>query len=152
MRTRGVLLVQPEHLLSFELMGLERLLSGESELGDVLIETQRWLNDNSRDVLNESNEILSVRFELIYAMGTQRVIEFSPDRWTIIEHILGLITRFIQLVLQIFPQGLELRSVCPGSFPRVRILDTSAADKLLKMVAREVCEAGLPGVPVWNLP
>ncbi len=152
MRTGGVLLVQPEHLLSFELMGLERLLSGESELGNVLIKTQRWLNDNSRDILDESDEILSVRFELIYAMGTQRAIEFSPDRWTIIEHVLGLVSRFAQPVLQIFPQGLELRSVCPGNFPRVRILDTSAADKLLEMVAREVCEAGLPGVPVWNLP
>ena len=79
-------------------------------------------------------------------------IEFSPDRWTIIEHVLGLVTRFAQPVLQIFPQGLGLRSVCPGGFPRVRILNTSATDKLLEMVAREVCEAGLPGVPVWNLP
>lgn len=42
--------------------------------------------------------------------------------------------------------------MCPGSFPSVRILDTSAADKLLEMVAREVCDAGLPGVPVWDLP
>ena len=37
MRTGGVLLVQQEQLLSFELMGVERLLSGESELGNILI-------------------------------------------------------------------------------------------------------------------
>jgi len=80
MRTGGVLLVQSEHLLLFELMGLERLLFGESELGDVLIETQRWLNNNSRDILDKSDEILSVRFELVYAIGTQRAIVFSPDR------------------------------------------------------------------------
>ncbi len=152
MRTSGILLVQPEHLLSFELMGLERLLSGEPELGNTLVETQRWLEDKSRDILDESDEILSVRFELIYTMGTQSAIEFSPDRWTIIEHVLGLVSRFAAPVFQLFPQGLELRSVCPGSFPRMRILQPSAADKLLEMVAREVCEAGLPGVPVWNLP
>jgi hypothetical protein len=80
MRTGGILLVQPEHLLSFELMSLERVLSDELELGDVLIETQRWLEDNSRDILDESDEILSVRFELVYTMGTQRLIEFSPNR------------------------------------------------------------------------
>lgn len=152
MRTSGILLIQPENLLSFELMGLERLLSGESELGNTLIETQRWLDDNSRDILDESDEILSVRFELIYTMGTQRAIEFSPDRWIIIEHVLGLVSRFAQPLFQLFPQGLELRSVCPGSFPRMRIIQPSAADKLLEMVASEVCEAGLPGVPMWNLP
>lgn len=152
MCTGGILLVQPEHILSFELMGIERLLSGESELGNTLIETQRWLEDNSRDILDESDEILSVRFELIYTMGTQRAIEFGPDRWIIIEHILGLVSRFAPRVLQLFPHGLELRSVRQGIFPRMRILQPSAAYKLLEMVAREVCEAGLPGVPVWNLP
>ena len=70
MRTRGILLVQSEHLLSFKLMGLERLLSGELELGNVLIDTQRWLENECRDILDESDEILSVRFELIYTMGT----------------------------------------------------------------------------------
>ena len=152
MRTRGILLVQPEHLLSFELMGPERLLSGELELGNVLINTQRWLEDQCRDILDESDEILSVRFELIYTMGTQRAIEFSPDRWMIIEHILGLVGRFAQSVLQLFPHGVELGSACLGSFSRIRILQSSAANKLLEMIAREVCEAGVPGVPVWNLP
>jgi len=152
MHTGGILLVQPEHLLSFELMGLERLLSGESELGNVLTQTQLWLEDNSRDILDESDEILSVRFELVYTMGLQRAVEFSPDRWTIIEHVLGLVSRFAQSVLQLFPQGLELRPVCTGGFPRVRILMHSATDKLLEMVAREVCEEGLPGVRVSHLP
>ena len=152
MLTGGVLLVQPENLLSFELMALERLLSGELELGKILIDTQRWLEDKSRDILDESDEILSVRFELIYTMGTQRAIECSPDRWTIIEHVLGLVSSFAQPVLQLFPQGLELQSVCPGGFPRMRILQSSAANELMQMVARKVCEAGLPGVPVWNLP
>ncbi|KAI9820813.1 MAG: hypothetical protein M1826_000838 [Phylliscum demangeonii] len=151
MRLGGILLVQPEHLLSFELMGLERLLSGEAELGNVLIETQRWLEDNSRDILDESDEILSVKFELVYTMGTQRAVEFSPDRWLIIQHVLGLVSRFAEAVLCLFPQGLELRPVCPGGFPRIRILQPGAGDKLVEMIARDVCEAGLPGVPVWNL-
>lgn len=152
MHTGGVLLVQPEHLLSFELMSLERLLSDELELGNILTETQLWLESNSRDILDESDEILSVRFELIYTMGMQRAIDFSPDRWTIIEDILGLVSRFAQPILRLFPQGLELKTGSPGSFPRVRLLQHTAANELLEMVAREVCERGLPGVNVWNLP
>lgn len=152
MQTGGVLVVQPEHLLSFELMSLERLLSDELELGNILTKTQLWLDSNSRDILDESDEILSVRFELIYTIGMQRAIEFSPDRWTIIEDILGLVSHFAQPILRLFPQGLELQTGCPGSFPRVRILQHAAADKLLEMVAGEVCERGLPGVPVWTFP
>ncbi len=147
-----ILLVQSKHLLSFELMSLERLLSGESKLGNVLIQTQLWLNDNSRDILDESDEILSVRFELVYTMSLQRAIEFSPNRWIIIEHVLELVSRFAQSVLQLVPQGLKLRSVCTEGFSRVRILKLFAIDKLLKMVAREVCEEGLSRVRVSHLP
>ena len=53
----GVLLVQPEHLLSFELMGLEYLSSRKVELDKTLIETQRWLEHNARDILDEGDEI-----------------------------------------------------------------------------------------------
>ena len=151
-RTGGILLVQPEHLLSFELMGFERLLSEDTDLGNSLVRTQRWLEDNTRDIFDESDEILSVRFELIYTMGTQSAIELSPDRWTIIQHVLGLVRRFADSVHQSQPQGLELRPGCAGSFPSVRILQAPAADNLIEMVVRQVCKAGLPGVPVWNLP
>lgn len=152
MDTGGILLIQPEHVLSFELMGLERLASGSSELGNIMIQTQAWLQAKSRDILDESDEILSVRFELIYTMGMQRAIEFSPDRWAIIQHVLGLLGRFAHQIHNRFPHGLEVAPAQPGSFPRIRILQTLAGDKLLESVAQQLCELGLPGVPVWNLP
>ncbi|KAH0566189.1 hypothetical protein GP486_000421 [Trichoglossum hirsutum] len=152
MRTGGILLAQPEHLLSFQLMGPERLLSSQSEVGRSIIQTQCWLEENSRDILDESDEILSVRFELIYTIGTQRTIELNPDRWTVIQHILGLVGRFSAVVLEEFPHGLEVRHGSAGSFPHIRILQPPAGDKLLEMVAHEVCNMGLPGVPVWSFP
>ena len=86
MKAGGVLLVQPEHILSFELLGLDRLLSNNSSarnrlLGEEMIKVQDWLHANSRDILDESDEILSVRFELIYTMGLQTAIDYSPNRW-----------------------------------------------------------------------
>src|SRR5690606_708337 len=55
MRVGGILLVQPEHMLSFDLMGLERLSSGEKEIGDILLKAQNWLDTHSRDILDESD-------------------------------------------------------------------------------------------------
>jgi hypothetical protein len=152
MHAGGIILVQPEHILSFELMGFERLLSGNAELGNILIRTQEWLREHSRDILDESDEILSVRFELIYTMGMQRAIEFSPDRWAIIQHVLGLLGHCAHQVLDLFPYGLEVIPAQPGSFPRVRILEAQAGDVLLRMVAHQVCDKGVPGLPVWSLP
>lgn len=86
METGGVLLVQPEHILSFELLGLDRLLSNDPSvenqaLGEEMVNVQHWLHANARDILDESDEILSVRFELIYTMGLQAAIDYSPNRW-----------------------------------------------------------------------
>jgi hypothetical protein len=152
MHTGGILLVQPEHILSFELMGLERLLSSNSKVGNAMIQIQDWLQANSRDILDESDEILSVRFELVYTIDVERHIEFSPDRWAIIQHVLELVGRFAHQVLDRFPHGLEVLPAQPGSFPRIRILQALAGEELLEIVARQLCENGLPGMPVWNLP
>jgi hypothetical protein len=86
MKNGGVLLVQPEDLLSFELLGIDYLLSRELnppeleanlvpkkknseklplvpehspyETGQVLVQTQQWLYQHARDILDESDEIL----------------------------------------------------------------------------------------------
>ncbi len=191
MRDGGVLLVQPEHLLSFELLGFDHLLASSpsaaaaaaaasppspathvavstweqqrAELGRVMLNTQRWLDQHARDILDESDEILSVRFELVYTMGVQRDVELGAVRWAITQHVLSLVSRFAETVRSRFPQGLEVQhqgggeesaaaatTADNGCFPHIRILQSPAGDELLDMVAREVCAAGLPGVPVWK--
>lgn len=148
--TRSIVVIQPEHILSFELMGLDRL-STNSELGSIMIQTQQWLHDNSRDILDESDEILSVKFELIYTMGLQRALEFSPERWTILQHVLGVLSNLASVLQDRNPHGLEVLSAQPGGFPRIRILQTQTGAELLDRVARQLCIDGLPGLNIWNL-
>lgn len=167
----GILLVQPESLLSFELLGIDYLLSRELsrednvasghdatviapeesmyEIGKVMVQTQQWLYHNVRDILDESDEILSVRFELIYTLGIQQNIEFSPDRWTVIQRVLGVLSQIALEVVGQFPQGLEvLQSV--GGFPRIRILQDEAGKVLLNKAAQSICRSGLPSLATWT--
>ncbi|RFU36269.1 hypothetical protein B7463_g125, partial [Scytalidium lignicola] len=148
MELGGILLLQPEHILSFELLGLERLHAGDTAFGNVMIRTQDWLRRNSRDILDESDEILSTRFELIYTVGTQRGIEFGPDRWTIVQHVLWCLSEIAHQFQIQYPDGLEVVPPQPGGFPRIRILQTSVGEELLLHTASILCENGLAGVPV----
>jgi len=66
MEAGGILLCQPEHILSFKLMALETLLSSpSSSLSQSLLSTQRYVEENARDILDESDEILSPKYQLV---------------------------------------------------------------------------------------
>jgi hypothetical protein len=69
MTNRGIMLIQPEHVLSFKLMGIECLLSGKPDIGRSLLRTQHFFDNKSRDIVDESDEIFSVKYELVYTMG-----------------------------------------------------------------------------------
>ncbi len=49
---RGIMLVQPEHILSFKLMGIECAATGKSELGTSLLHTQAFLDQTTRDIVD----------------------------------------------------------------------------------------------------
>lgn len=139
MRCNGILLVQPEHMLSFKLMGFERMFAGKTELGLELVATQSWLDENSRDILDESDEILNIKFELVYAIGTQRNVEFSPDRWKIILDIMESVRWHAPSVHREFPEGLELSPGVNGCFRRVRIIHPAAGKRLIEKVSNDIC-------------
>lgn len=63
MANRGVLLALPEHLLSFKLMGIECLLTDKPDVARSLLGTQEFFDKASRDIIDESDENFSVRFE-----------------------------------------------------------------------------------------
>lgn len=148
METGGVLLLQPEHILSFKLMGIESLITGRESIGRSLLNTQHFFDTNSRDIVDESDENFSVKFELIYTLGMQRPIELSPERWTITQKLLELTARFALELKHVFPLSLEVDDRWPGRFPIIRMLRVDAQETILRWVADHVCNIGFSGFPI----
>ncbi|KAF7189675.1 hypothetical protein HII31_08995, partial [Pseudocercospora fuligena] len=148
----GVLLVQPEHILSLQLMAPECYITSKESVGQSLMEVQDFLDENARDIVDESDENFSVRFELIYTMGMQRSIELSPDRWLLLQQVLDLVRQFAPALAKEFPSSLEVASKMAGSFPRVRILRPDAEAALVHAVAQRICDSGLSGFQISRQP
>jgi Protein of unknown function (DUF3638)/Protein of unknown function (DUF3645) len=148
-RDGGVLLCQPEHILSFQLMGLHLLCEDINKTAPFL-EAQKWLDDHTRDILDESDEILSVRYQLIYTLGTPEPLQGQPDRWQIIQNVFSLLKDNLKDVADTHPGGLELQLVetHPQRFPRTRILTHECGKSLLRCIARQIIfEEKMPWTP-----
>ncbi|KAF2007622.1 hypothetical protein P154DRAFT_593169 [Amniculicola lignicola CBS 123094] len=152
MANRGILLVQPEHLLSFKLMGIECLLSDRRDTGESMLSTQHFFDTKSRDIVDESDENFSVKFELVYTMGSQRPIELSPERWNVIHIILDLVSHYAMEVKNLMPDAIEFDNRWAGRFPRVRTLRADAGNILLGSIAKHICSIGFMGFPVARQP
>ncbi|EED21984.1 conserved hypothetical protein [Talaromyces stipitatus ATCC 10500] len=150
MTNGGVLLVQPEQLLSFELMCSESLIEGNEPLGRALLKTQQFFDESTRDIVDESDENFSTKFELVYAMGTQKSIELSPDRWLFIQTLLSLVGEFATQVQNKYPLSIEVNPSCPGSFPRTRLLRSDAQIDLIDRLARKICDTGMKNLPIYR--
>ncbi|KAK5744766.1 hypothetical protein LTR17_001842 [Elasticomyces elasticus] len=148
MSVRSILLVQPEHILSFKLMALELDILGNYSVGRALLDVQDFFDKSSRDLVDESDENFSVKFELIYTIGTPRLVELSTNRWQCIHEILGLVRKFGQATTDRLPGSLEFTHALPGRFPRTRILKPDAQDDLFSTIAEHVCKTGLKGFPI----
>ncbi|KAK4235167.1 hypothetical protein C8A03DRAFT_46641 [Achaetomium macrosporum] len=136
----GVLLVQPEHLLSFKLMGLENTWTERTRakgLGKQIFDLYRKLEGISRDIVDESDENFGIKFELVYTMGSQQPIDMSPDRWTIIQELMGV--------------GLLVENgKTSGRFPTIRVLEEAASRSFVEAITEHVCRTGLRGFQIQH--
>ncbi|KAF4985920.1 hypothetical protein F66182_16880, partial [Fusarium sp. NRRL 66182] len=148
MKTGGILLVQPEHILSLRLMCLESFIVGKTEIGRSIFRTLRLFRNSSRDVVDESDENFSVKFELIYTMGTQQPLEFSPERWIVVQQILELVRKYALEMKEKFARYIEVDQRQPGRFPRIRLLHDRAARKLLQQIAQHICENDIDSLAI----
>ncbi|THV04293.1 hypothetical protein K435DRAFT_961925 [Dendrothele bispora CBS 962.96] len=162
MESGGILLTQPEHLLSFRLMGVEQILNSglglkrtESSLWQPqLVESHRWLCQHSRDILDESDEILHVRYRLIYTIGKQALLEDHPNRWTTVQEILGLVFKHAPQIKSEYPRGIHLQNhhAVAQSVPIITILQEDALDSLIRMVVTDILNGALSNYPFERLP
>ncbi|KAF8526784.1 hypothetical protein JB92DRAFT_2869478 [Gautieria morchelliformis] len=150
----GVLLCQPEHILSFQLMGLHLLCNTrETERASPFLTAQRWLDSKTRDILDESDELLSVRYQLIYTLGTPMPMQGQPDRWQIIQNVFSLLRDNLDETYMKHNGGLELQSAEPQRFPRTRILTHKCGRELLRTIAQQIVyEEKMPSTPFRSYP
>lgn len=135
-RVGGILVCQPEHILSFQLMGLHTLChEGDTDESRLLLDAQKWLNQHSRDVLDESDEILSVRYQLIYTVGTAKPLRGQPDRWDTLQEVFSLLRAILTGLLS---EGLEMEKTDADCFPRTRILSRECGHQLIQTMARQI--------------
>ncbi|CUA70922.1 Proteasome activator complex subunit 4 [Rhizoctonia solani] len=153
MREGGILLAQPEHILSFKLMGIDRLISS-NEPGDIVVakslrNMQSWLNTHSRDILDESDEILHVRYQLVYTAGQQQPLDDHPDRWTTTQQFLRLTATHVKILQQEYPDSVSYKKKDGGQFPSLRIMpdcSTEVEKKLISAIAADVQNGRLPNL------
>ena len=138
-RVGGVLLCQPEHILSFQLMGLHVLCSTKDiEKAKPFLDAQRWLDDNARDILDESDEILNERYQLIYTLGIPEPLQGQPDRWQVIQTLFSLLKKELGELATAYPDGVEVETVQAHRFPRTRIIGHECGQSLLKSIADQI--------------
>jgi hypothetical protein len=158
-RVQGVLVTQPEHVLSFRLMVIDRMLSSGSPLNQVaqkLQSMQEWLTSTSRDILDESDELLHVRYQLIYTMGQQQPLDGGQDRWTTTQKIFDLVRRHARELQKEFPEEVELLEPSAaegyrGKFFHVRLLGTLASKSLVSRIAEGALDGELDNLTFVNL-
>ncbi|KAJ8593620.1 hypothetical protein M405DRAFT_839099 [Rhizopogon salebrosus TDB-379] len=156
MDTRGILLVQPDHILSFELMAVDRQLpprtwtvgrplSPRSEVADAMLQAQLWLDGHTRDILDESDEILHVRYQLVYTIGVQRSLQGHPERWTTTQQVLTLVAKHAARVKRKFPSDSDISESIHdrGTFPFIRILHPIAGAELVQWIAQDITSGAL---------
>lgn len=66
----GVLLTTSDHMLSFKLSGLQRLVDSKTSEAETMIRFQETLTRFSRDVIDESDFTLAVKTQLIYPVSS----------------------------------------------------------------------------------
>ncbi|GAB1318054.1 ubiquitinyl hydrolase 1 [Madurella fahalii] len=154
----GILLVHPEHLLSFKLMALESIWTEgatANSVGKKILDTYRQFEADSRDIVDESDENFSVKFELMYTMGRQQPVDMSPDRWALIQDLMDVVVDVARELVNgpasSTRDGLLLvEDEAGGRFPTIRVLEESAGVRLVTTVAENVCRTGLRGFPIQH--
>ncbi|THY63972.1 hypothetical protein D6C98_00911 [Aureobasidium pullulans] len=141
---RGVMVTLPEEVLSMKLMTREKLTK-KHELSSKILDLQRWLASNCRDVLDESDEILGIRSQLIYPMGTQQMLDGKNDRWLVPQAVLRRLMYHVEALSQHHHEDLEV-DFNGKSFPIIKILEKKIFEQVVDLLVEDALEGRLAGI------
>ena len=147
LKSSGIMLALPEHILSFNLSGLQRLSDGRIAEAKPMAKVQAWFKKICRDVLDESDFTLAVRTQLIYPSGAQTVVDGYPHRWETAQAVLHLVESHLCTLGLKFPQSLEIFRRSLGGFPVLYFLRNDVEDALIALLVKDVCSERTSVIP-----
>ncbi len=112
---------------------------------------QDWLAEVSHDVLDESDEILHVRYQLVYSSGKQIPVDDSPNRWTTIQQVLGRLKAHAMKLCASFP-GMCAADTTPRGFPIIRMLDPAIIQHISSLIIDDALQGRLSNLSVGVIP
>lgn len=141
---KGILIALPGQILSFRLVGLD-LLRESNPIARKLIDQEQWLRSNCRNIIDESDEVLDPKFQLVYTVGNQQSLDGHSDRWEVTQALLAVVER----------QAIELHwhdATCLDiehdgvRYPILHFLKAGAVDVLIHNLFEVVKAEALPGI------
>lgn len=127
--------------------------AGEVDDAAKWVDLQRWLHSHVRDILDESDEILHSRFQLIYTIGLEQHMDGYPDRWTITQQVLRVLKEYARALSRNHPNSIEYEIGPPGAFPHFRIVRASdVGQRLISSVLEGVMAGRLTNLKFHLLP
>ncbi|GIQ82620.1 protein of unknown function DUF3645 [Kipferlia bialata] len=91
-RKRGdTVLTVPGHRLSFLLKTREQHIKGHAVTAKALTKVVEWHQDHSFDLLDECDNLLSHKFQLVYACGLQMPLDGDSIRWEMAQAVLAAV-------------------------------------------------------------
>ena len=155
----GVLVAQPEHILSQKLMHIDSLLTPHGDgkqpekrlVAHNLGELQDWMAEISRDVLDESDELLHVRYQLVYTAGQHMPVDDHPNRWAIIQQVFGRLQAHAARLHDASPKKFEFDTTQRG-FPTIRVLDSTVFREMATLIINDASEGRLSNLKLGVLP
>jgi hypothetical protein len=162
-RNGHVIVTVPEYRLSLENKALELATSGDIPGSFALQEVLQFFASHGRDVLDESDEILHPKFQLIYSLGEPVDLDGRSMRWVVGAAVLRSVGRHAEALQAEF--GHSSVEINKGSvedvdnglhqFPAVRLLEQAkhgAYAKLCELVCEDFLAGVHPNVPVLLKP
>eukprot|EP00835_Amoeboradix_gromovi_P000089 NODE_3_length_56144_cov_0.348184.p8 type:complete len:937 gc:universal NODE_3_length_56144_cov_0.348184:7396-10206(+) len=86
LESSNVIIATPEHLQSFELKCIEMCYK-QSSMCDIFIKLSEFIKCSVQSVLDESDEILHYKHQLVYTIGQQEGIDGGAERYMTIEKV-----------------------------------------------------------------
>nr|XP_047135562.1 uncharacterized protein LOC124812700 [Hydra vulgaris] len=149
---RGLMLTTPEHRLSLNLKTLEHCRK-KSEEALNFYQLRCWHQKHICDVLEEADEILNVKYQVVYTLGEQLHFDGGALMWVISQAVLKLVNKFGEKTFQKYGEDCIEHYVEKSrydSFSHIRFLTNNKEvyDYMCRLIVDSILNNEVPEISV----